>query len=73
MRIQTLLLKEKNQLKKMTKKSLIVEGVNEQKIKFPLLKKEKQVKIKIKRSKNLGNLQAVVVDPQGNLLYCISV
>lgn len=73
MKMQTLMLKEKNQLKKMTKNSLTVEGVSEQKIKFPLLKKEKQVKIKIKRSKNLENLQAVVVDPQGNLLYFISL
>lgn len=70
--MQTLMLKEKNQLKKMTKNSLTAEDVSEQKIKFPLLKKEKQVKIKIKRSKNLGNLQAVVVDPQGNLFYFIS-
>ena len=68
MKMQTLMIKEKNLLKKITKKTQVVVGAEDQKIKLPLLRKGKQVKIKIKRSRSLESLQAVVVEVQGNYI-----
>lgn len=58
------ILKKMNQLKKITKKNLQNEDGNDLKKKMQTPRKKNPIKIKIKRSKNLGNHLVVVVEAQ---------